>query len=116
VKKGYRKSEPLATLSSEQLEELLAQAETEHPLDLLARKGAQALLQAALEAAIEKALGRAFYGRRDEGQRGYRNGSRQRTLTSGVGALTIEVPRITDTAEPFRSHVLPAHARIVPKL
>jgi len=116
VKKGYRKSEQLATLSPEQLAELLAQAETEHPLDLLARKGAQALLQAALEAEIEEALGRAFYGRREEGQRGYRNGSRQRTFTSGVGELTLEVPRITDTAEPFQSNVLPAHARILPKL
>ena len=58
MKQGYRKSEKLATLSPEQLEELLAQAETEHPLDLLARVGAQALLQAALEAEIEEALGR----------------------------------------------------------
>lgn len=116
MKQGYRKSEKLATLSPEQLEELLAQAETEHPLDLLARKGAQALLQAALEAEIEEALGRSFYGRREEGQRGYRNGSRKRTLTSGVGELTIQAPRIADTDEPFHSKVLPAHARIVPKL
>jgi transposase-like protein len=115
-KQGYRKSEKLATLSPEQLEELLAQAETENPLDLLARKGAQALLQAALEAEIEEALGRSFYGRREEGQRGYRNGSRKRTLTSGVGELTIQAPRIADTDEPFHSKVLPAHARIVPKL
>lgn len=116
MKKEYRKSEKLATLSPEQLQELLAQSETEHPLDQLARMGAQSLLQAALEAEIEEALGRAFYGRRDAGQRGYRNGSRQRTLTSGVGELTIQAPRIADTDEPFHSKVLPAHARIVPKL
>lgn len=116
MKQGYRKSEKLATLSPEQLEELLAQAETEHPLDLLARVGAQAILQAALEAEIEEALGRAYYGRRGEGQQGYRNGSRERTLTSGVGELTIQAPRITGTAAPFTSKVLPAHARILPKL
>jgi transposase-like protein len=116
VNQGYRKSKKLATLSPEHLDALLAQAATEHPLDLLARTGAQALLQAALEAEIEEALGRAFYERREEGQRGYRNGSRQRTLTSGVGELALQVPRIADTDEPFHSNVLPAHARIVPKL
>lgn len=116
MKQGYRKSKKLATLSPEQLEELLAQAETEHPLDVLARLGAQAILQAALEAEIEEALGRAFYGRRGEGQQGYRNGSRERTLTSGVGELTLQAPRVTGTAEPFTSKVLPAHARILPKL
>ena len=107
MKQGYRKSEKLATLSPEQLEELLAQADTEHPLDLLARLGAQAILQAALEAEIEEALGRAFYGRRGAGQQGYRNGSRERTLTSGVGELTIQAPRVTGTDEPFTSKVLP---------
>ena len=59
MKQGYRKSEKLATLSPEQLNELLAQAETEHPLDLLARLGAQAILQAALEAEIELHAGTA---------------------------------------------------------
>lgn len=116
MKQGYRKSEKLATLSPEQLEELLAQAETEHPLDLLARIGAQKMLEAALEAEIEEALGRVHYGRRVDGQHGYRNGSRARALTSGVGALTIQVPRVAETAEPFHSKVLPAHARILPKL
>jgi transposase-like protein len=116
VKQGYRKSEKLATLSPDQLEELLAQAEMEHPLDLLARLGAQTMLEAALEAEIEEALGRSYYGRRGEGQQGYRNGSRERILTSGVGALTLQVPRVAETAEPFHSKVLPAHARIMPKL
>jgi len=116
VKQGYRKSEKLATLSPEHLKALLAQAETEHPLDVLARLGAQALLEAALEAEIEEALGRLCYGRREEGQQGYRNGRRARTLTSGVGPLTIRVPRVADTAEPFHSQVLPAYARILPKL
>ena len=37
-------------------------------------------------------------------------------FTSGVGELTIAVPRITGTAKPFTSKVLPAQARIVPKL
>ena len=125
MKQGYRKSEKLATvrpshgrmtLSPAQLAELLAQAETEHPLDLLARLGAQAILEAALGAEIDEALGRAYYGRRGDGQQGYRNGSRQHTLTSGVGELTIQAPRVTGTAEPFQSKVLPAHARILPKL
>ena len=116
MKQGYRKSEKLATLSPAQLEELLAHAETEHPLELLARLGAQAILEAALEAEIDEALGRAYYGRRGEGQQGYRNGSRQHTLTSGVGELTLQAPRVTGTPEPFQSKVLPAHARILPKL
>lgn len=112
MKKGYRKSEKLATLSPDQLDEVLAQADTEHPLDLLARIGAQAILKAE----IAEALGRTFYGRGGEGQQGYRNGSRERTLTSGVGKLTLQVPRVADTVAPFHSKVLPAHARIVPKL
>ena len=116
MKKEYRKSEKLATLSPEQLEELLAQSAGEHPLDLLARFGAQAILEAALEAEIEEVLGRTHYARRGEGQQGYRNGTRQHTLTSGVGELTIQAPRVSDTAEPFHSKILPAHARILPKL
>lgn len=116
MKKGYRKSEKLATLSAEQLDALLAEAETEHPLDLLARLGAQVMLQAALEAEIEEALGRACYARRGKGQQGYRNGSRSRTLTSGIGELQLDVPRVAGTAEPFHSKVLPAHARILPQL
>ena len=116
MKQEYRKSSKLTTLSSEQLEELLAQAETESPLDLLARLGAQMLLEAALEAETAEALGRMYYERRAEGQQGFRNGSRERTLTSGVGPLTLQVPRVTGTAEPFTSKVLPAHAQILPKL
>jgi transposase-like protein len=78
--------------------------------------GAQVMLQSALEAEIEEALGRSYYERRGEGQQGYRNGSRSRPLTSGVGELHLDVPRVTGTAEPFQSKVLPAHARILPKL
>jgi len=103
-------------LSAEQLQEVLAEAENEHPLDLLARYGAQVMLQSALEAEIVEALGRAYYERRDDGQQGYRNGSRSRTLTSGVGELQLDVPRVAGTAEPFHSKVLPAHARILPRL
>ena len=133
MKQGYRKSAKLTTvrqssrqavraarggttLTPAQLDELLAQAESEHPLDLLARLGAQLLLEAALQAEIAEALGRSFYGRRDEGQQGYRNGSRRRKLSSGVGELTIAAPRVTGTPAPFQSKVLPAYLRMLPKL
>lgn len=33
-----------------------------------------------------------------------------------MGELHIQVPRVSDTAEPFHSKILPAHARILPKL
>jgi hypothetical protein len=116
VGKAYRKSNGLASVTDVDLEELERLACQEHPLDLVARYGAQMLLEAAMEAEVEAALGRSRYERRSEDQRGYRNGARTRKLTSGIGELEVNVPRVCGTDEPFRSGVLPAYTRILPKL
>jgi len=114
VGKEYRKSKGLASVSEVDLSELERLSVEEHPLDLVARVGAQMLLEAAIEA--EAALGRSRYERLGEDRQGYRNGVRTRRLTSGVGELELNVPRVCGTGEPFRSQVLPAYTRILPKV
>jgi len=116
VGKGYRKSNGLASITKVDLSELERLALNEHPLDLVARAGAQMLLEAAIEAEVDEALGRTRYERRGEDQKGYRNGVRARKLTSGIGELDVDVPRVCGTAEPFKSNVLPAYTRILPSL
>lgn len=95
-----------------QLDELAARAGEGDPLDLLLREGARLLLEAALQAEIDERLGRGRYDRREDGQEGYRNGSRSRTLTTGVGPLEVEVPRVRGLDEPFCSEVLQQRIRI----
>lgn len=110
--RSYREDKPLASVSEVDLEQVAALAEGDSPLDLLLKQGARLLLEAALEQEIVEALGRLPYERRDEGQAGYRNGKRTRKLTSGVGELEVEVPRVRGLEQPLVSQVLPQRVRI----
>lgn len=116
MSKEYRKSNGLASIKEVDLSELERLAAEEHPLDLVARAGAQMLLEAAIQAEVEAALGRGRYERLRADQRGYRNGVRTRRLTSGIGELEVDVPRVSGTSEPFISEVLPSYTRILPGL
>lgn len=114
--RSYRDEPTLATVSGVNLDLLAELAEEESPLDLVARMGAQMLLEAALEEEVAQALGRARYQRRSDEQVGYRNGHRSRKLTSGVGELDVDVPRVDGLPEPFSSNVLPARQRILDRV
>lgn len=112
MSQAYRTEEPLATVSEIDLDQVRGSAADAEPLDLVLREGARLLLEAALRAEIDELLERERYQRRSEGQEGYRNGSRTRRLTSGVGELEVEVPRVRGTAEAFTSGVLPRRVQI----
>lgn len=74
------------------------------PLGEAARRGAQLLLQKALEAEIDAFLGRARYERSaDGGVCGYRNGYEAKTVHTAEGSLTLQVPQIRESLEPFES-------------
>jgi len=87
-------------------EEVLASGD---PLGEAARRGAQLLLQRALEAEIDAFLGRGRYERCTDGALlGYRNGYEPKTVHTAEGSLTLQVPQVRDTLEPFESAWLQA--------
>jgi transposase-like protein len=75
------------------------------------RLAAQAMLQAALEIEAAEFIGRASYERRSEGQGIYRNGFKRRRVTTGEGAIDLQVPQTRDGPEPFQTVVLGAYQR-----
>jgi putative transposase len=107
MKKRYQKGQEL-TMSDLglSLEELAGQ-----PLELFAREGAKLLLSVALEEEVTSRLMRRPYERSQGNIRGYRNGHRERQLSCGAGIIEVPVPRVSDTEETFRSHLLEAWQR-----
>ena len=107
MEKGYHKGQEL-TMSELglSLEELAGQ-----PLELFAREGARVLLTVALEEEVATALKRRPYERSQDKVLGYRNGHRERQVSCGAGNIEIQVPRVSDTEETFRSQLLEAWQR-----
>ncbi|MBA3443059.1 MAG: IS256 family transposase [Pyrinomonadaceae bacterium] len=91
---------------------LVASAEEVDPLEAIARRAAQQMIQAALEREVEEYLGRHRYEHTaaEAEFRGYRNGmGRERSITGGFGTVTVAVPRVCDTPpeqEPFTSQII----------
>lgn len=85
-------------------------------LEELVRRGAQEMLRRALEEEVAAFLGRDRYDRQGA-FRGYRNGSApERTVGSGLGAVTVRAPRVRDVPpevapDGFRSAILPRYQR-----
>jgi putative transposase len=77
-------------------------------------------IEAVLEEELDAALGAAPSARVGEQRRGYRHGSRARTLTTSVGPTRVEVPRArmqTDTGSAeWRSETLPRYQRRTPRV
>lgn len=85
--------------------------------DLL-RRGAQEMLAAAMEAEVDEYLAEREHLRDENGRRQVvRNGRLpKRKLTTGVGQIEIEQPRVRDNRpagerEPFPSKILPPYLR-----
>ncbi len=81
------------------------------PLDLVAREGARLILETALSEEVDDFLQRRRYERKEVAPRGYRNGSRERTVQCGAGEVTIRKPKIVGAEQPFESRVMGAWQR-----
>ena len=93
-----------------------AAAEVGETLEELVRRGAQEMLRRALEEEVAAFLGRDRYDRERE-FRGYRNGyAPERTVGSGLGAVTVRAPRVREVPpdvapDGYRSAILPRYQR-----
>jgi len=69
--------------------------------------GAQHLLQRALEEEVQEFLGQGYYCH-GEMRRGWRNGYEPKWVKTPMGVLSMAVPQVRATAEPFSSRVATA--------
>jgi putative transposase len=78
----------------------------------LGRLGARLVLQRAVEEEVAAFLNRARYERTAEAK-GSRNGTRPKPIQTAEGELSIAMPQVRGTAEPFVSRVIPDTKTIV---
>ena len=71
----------------------------------LVRLATRLILEEALEAEARDALGRDYYERRAEEDRGYRNGNRAARFKTAEGAIEFSAPQIAGRVAPFRSEI-----------
>ena len=112
-----RRTVPPSAEIEDQIDELLAVGVGENPresLSELAKLGARLIIQRAVEDEFDAWLGRARYDRRPDYQRGLRNyqsglrnGFRPRKVQTAEGELQVEIPQISEAAEPFVSKLFP---------
>ena len=89
------------------------------PLDEIARRGAQRMIEAALEVEVEEYVARLREQRDENGHAlVVRNGrAKERTVTVGAGTMKIRAPRVNDKRvidderQRFRSEILPPYLR-----
>jgi transposase-like protein len=77
------------------------------------RSGAQLMLQYALEQEVSCFLGRGYYENApaQSKDRGRRNGYEERSVLTGEGKVTVQVPQTRDSEEPFRSKILESYVK-----
>jgi putative transposase len=111
-----RRTVPPSAEIEEQIDALLAVGVGENPresLSELAKLGARLIIQRAVEDEFDAWLGRARYERRPEWQRGLRNGFRPRRVQTAEGELSVDVPQVRQTAEPFVSKLFPRGTKLL---
>ena len=79
-------------------------------LEELARYGTKLVLTSYLHAEVGELLGADRYERAGT-RKGYRNGTRKRRVSCGVGAVEVEYPKVRETEEAFESRILSAWQR-----
>lgn len=99
---------------------LLAHEDGYDPLEDRLRANIRATIEAVFEEELEGILGRCRYGREGAGQKGYRNGHREREIIGTFGAEKISVPRARIEDEDgkmseWRSRALPRYQRLTKK-
>jgi transposase-like protein len=80
----------------------------EHPLDQFIRLGPRYVLQVAFEQEVTEWLGRAHYQRGTRRRPGWRNGYEPKGLQTPMGTLTVAVPQVRGTEDPFPARVAQA--------
>ena len=84
-------------------------------LETVIRERIRATIEAVLEAELDAALGAGLSARVGDQRRGYRHGTRTRTLTTSTGPTAVEVPRARLREGPrmveWRSETLPRYQR-----
>ncbi|MPZ21917.1 MAG: hypothetical protein GEV06_29215, partial [Luteitalea sp.] len=85
-------------------------------LEAMIRQRVRETIEAVVEEELTEALGAARSARVDGVRRGYRHGTRERTLTTGVGPTAIQIPRArvvdaTGRRAEWRSQVIPRYQR-----
>ena len=104
------------------MEELVTKDSTQssvcwQAMEEMARRHIEQWLQGLLEDEVTEFLGRARYCRREEGERGSRNGyGKPRQLTTRAGTVTVRRPRIRGLEQRFESALLPLFARRTPEV
>jgi putative transposase len=103
MKKKVRPSE----LKSKLIERLLTQEEFTG-LESLLLRSAEQILQQALEEELSDHLERDWYERSKEPEKcsGYRNGYYPRKIRTTEGKMSLDVPRVRNTDQPFSSKLL----------
>jgi putative transposase len=71
----------------------------------LVKLAARLIIEEALEEESRDALGRDYYKRGGNPDRGYRNGVREGRLKTAEGMIPFSAPQIADSKEPFRSEI-----------
>ncbi|HSM20505.1 MAG TPA: IS256 family transposase [Hyphomicrobiales bacterium] len=71
----------------------------------LVELAARLIIEEALEEESRDALGRDYYERGGDADRGYRNGVREGRLKTAEGMIPFSAPQIADGKEPFRSEI-----------
>ena len=72
----------------------------------LMKKAKVLVLQEMLENEVEEHLGRGYYQRRDGKEKaGYRNGYESRKIKGTEEVMTIQMPQVRETGEPYRSRL-----------
>jgi len=72
----------------------------------LVKKAKALVLQEMLEQEVEDHLGRGYYQRRDgREKKGYRNGYEPRKIRGAEDVVTVEMPQVRETGEPYRSRL-----------
>jgi len=81
------------------------------------RRAARVVAEQMLSAEVDEALGRGSYQRRDQdGQVGYRNGYKRRSIKTAEGKLAVDVPQVRGRDEPYRSTLWQALGKRSPAL
>lgn len=103
------------TLLFDNIEEIETDELSSFSLEAMARNAAQKMIQAALETEVSEFLQRLRYEKSAAAAaefRGYRNGHHQeRTVSTAVGGLRVQVPRVSDNAEPYVSKIVKPYKR-----
>src|SRR5699024_5296989 len=102
-----KKVKPSKRLSKRIQQLTTGKAEADDLLAELVDLGAQKILQEGLEAEVDEFLGRGWYERSDSpASKGYRNGYRPKTFKTRSGPVSVQLPRVREAEEDFKSTLL----------